>query len=149
MTTKRSSKNNSIPVSLIAPCGMNCRLCRAYVRERNACPGCRSDDGFKSKACISCPIKNCEKLADNKIQYCSGCEEFPCTRLVRLDKRYRTRYGMSMIENLEQIRKYGIRHFISKEKKRRACPECGTIICVHKPQCLSCQYKWRYKSSWD
>ena len=29
---------------LIAPCGMNCSLCRAYGRERKPCPGCRGDD---------------------------------------------------------------------------------------------------------
>ena len=23
------------------------------------------------------------------------------------------------------------------------CPECGEIICVHKPHCLSCEYRWR------
>ena len=26
---------------------MNCRLCRAYGREKNACPGCRGDDSLK------------------------------------------------------------------------------------------------------
>jgi hypothetical protein len=26
---------------IISPSGLNCSLCRAYLRDRNACPGCR------------------------------------------------------------------------------------------------------------
>ncbi len=31
----RVTKIEPMTAILIAPCGMNCRLCRAYVRERN------------------------------------------------------------------------------------------------------------------
>jgi predicted RNA-binding Zn-ribbon protein involved in translation (DUF1610 family) len=48
-----------------------------------------------------------------------------------------------MIDNLENIRNFGIRNFIRNEKKKWTCPECGEIISVHKPQCLSCGHKWR------
>lgn len=64
----------------------------------------------------SVQIKNCEKMAKSKVKYCFGCGSFTCDRLNNLDKRYRTKYGMSMIENLENIRKLGIRHFIRNEK---------------------------------
>ena len=143
MASNRLTKTNSIPMELIAPCGMNCRLCRAYVRDIKACPGCRGDDGFKSKACTKCLIKNCQKIVNAEVRYCLNCEGFPCARLARLDLRYKTKYGMSMIDNLENIQKFGIRRFIRNEKERWACPQCGEIICVHKPQCLSCQHKWR------
>ena len=33
---------------LIAPCGMNCNICMAYLREKNKCPGCREIDINKS-----------------------------------------------------------------------------------------------------
>ena len=26
---------------LIAPCGMNCGICKYYYREKDKCPGCR------------------------------------------------------------------------------------------------------------
>ncbi len=52
-----------------------------------------------------------------KAKYCFCCDSFPCVRLNHLDKRYRTKYGMSMIDNLENIRKFGIRHFIRNEKE--------------------------------
>ena len=61
----------------------------------------------------------------------------------RLDKRYRTKYAMSMIDNLEYIKQFGIRDFVKQEKERWACPVCGEIICVHKPQCISCEHTWR------
>jgi len=143
MMPKRSTKTNTIRPTLIAPCGMNCRLCRAYLRDRKACPGCRGNDDFKSKACVSCRIKNCMNIVKSGVTYCFSCDSFPCVTLNHLDKRYRTKYGMSMINNLENIRKFGIRHFLGNEKARWACPECGELICVHKPQCLSCGHKWR------
>jgi hypothetical protein len=58
--------------------------------------------------------------------------------LKHLDKRYRTRYGMSMIENLENIHKMGIRSFVASEEARWACPECGSLVCVHNRYCYGC-----------
>ncbi len=132
-----------IPTKMIAPCGMNCRLCRAYIRDQNRCPGCRVDDNAKPQYCIVCQIKNCENLAARNARYCYECDDFPCARLKRLDKRYRTRYGMSMLANLEIIKTDGIRQFIRNEKQKWRCPNCGDMICVHKPQCFSCGYQWQ------
>jgi hypothetical protein len=143
MTSKRSTTATAISLKLIAPCGMNCRLCRAYTRDRKPCPGCRVEDRLKSKSCVVCRIKNCEKIVNAEVRYCFACDSFPCAGLNHLDKRYRTRYGMSMIGNLENIRKFGIRHFIRNEKERWSCPECGELLCVHNSQCLSCQHTWR------
>jgi hypothetical protein len=143
MMPERSKKTNAIRTTLIASCGMNCGLCSAYGRDKKACPGCRGDDSVKSKTRITCRIKNCEKIVQGRVNYCFGCDSFPCDRLNHLDKRYRTKYGMSMIDNLVNIKKVGIRQFIRNEKERWTCPECGEIICVHRPQCLSCEHKWR------
>jgi len=103
VNTIRSIKTMSMKSSLIAPCGMNCRLCRAYVREKKACPGCRGNDNLKSKSAAHCLIKHCEIRA-LKIKYCYDCEKYLCDRLRHLDKRYITKYGMSMIGNLENIK---------------------------------------------
>jgi hypothetical protein len=128
---------------LIAPCGMNCRLCRAYGRERNPCPGCRSDDYPEFKTAVICKIKNCKLIVSGQVQYCFECESYPCKVLDHLDKRYRTNYGMSMIDNLEIIRNAGVEKFIDQEKERWACPKCGEMICVHKEKCVICGHKWR------
>jgi len=128
----------SMKAKLVAPCGMNCALCLGFQREKNRCPGCKEDDPAKPKYCVTCQIKNCSETAASGSKFCFRCPRYPCQRLKRLDKRYRTRYGMSMIENLNFIRENGIRKFLDLEKKRRKCPCCGNYICVHREKCLYC-----------
>lgn len=128
----------SIKSGMIAPCGMNCSLCLAYLREKNRCFGCNGDDKDKPYYCVRCKIKNCEIIVSSRQKYCFKCKKFPCTRLKQLDKRYRSKYSMSMIENLENIRESGIRQFIKAERKKWTCPGCGGIICVHRENCVFC-----------
>jgi len=143
MKTTTSTKSKPMLSSLIAPCGMNCRLCRAYIREKNACPGCRIDDHPKPKTRAQCRIKQCEMLKAADLKYCSDCSKSPCDRLKHLDTRYKTKYGMSMIDNLTNIKQSGIRNFIKQEKVRWGCPKCGEVICVHKESCINCNHTWR------
>jgi hypothetical protein len=118
---------------LIAPCGMNCNLCMAYLRDKNRCHGCRKIDETNCVSCFRCIIRNCKTLKEKKLRFCSAkCKEFPCKRLKDLDKRYRTKYTMSMIENLNFIQENGIRKFIENEKKRWM--KGDKIFCVHKKQ---------------
>lgn len=120
-------------MSDIAPCGMNCRLCIGYVRARNKCDGCLTPN---SKCGRKCTVRFCNK---RKGKYCDhSCASFPCSRLKNLDKRYRGKYGMSMLENLLQIEEVGIRQFIRNENVRWRCSACGELICVHRPACLNC-----------
>ena len=139
----KSQKIHTIRTLLIAPCGMNCRLCVAYTREKNPCPGCRFDSRAKPVTRFTCRIKKCKNLAHDKVAYCFSCDQFPCDRLKHLDKRYCTKYGMSMIGNLMQIKKIGIRRFIRSEKEKWTCPSCKQLLCVHKPECLHCGHRWR------
>ena len=141
--TGHSEKSMTITSNLIAPCGMNCRLCRAYIREKKACPGCYGNDNFMSKSTATCCIRNCETIKTGKAKYCFACTKFPCANLNHLDKRYRTKYGMSMIDNLESIKQFGMTNFTKREKVKWACSICGDIICVHKEKCISCGYAWR------
>jgi hypothetical protein len=127
---------------LIAPCGMNCGICLGYLREKNKCPGCRGMNGDESSYGKKCTIRSCLTLKENNMKFCSDkCDKYPCKRLKNLDKRYQTKYGMSMIENLENIKKLGIRTFVKTEKKRWNCKKCGAIICVHRDCCLECGEK--------
>ena len=129
-------------VKLIAPCGMNCGLCVGYLREKNPCPGCRSMGVSKPTYCKTCIVKNCLILKNNKLKFCSDkCDKYPCKRLRDLDKRYKLKYGMSMIENLNHIKTLGIKKFVENEDKRWKCPKCGKMLCVHRPQCLNCGAK--------
>jgi hypothetical protein len=132
-------------VKMIAPCGMNCEICLGSFREKNPCPGCRSMDN-KPGYCRKCIIRNCLILKKKKMKFCSDkCDKYPCKRLKGLDKRYKIKYGMSMIENLENIKKSGIKKFAENEDKRWKCPKCGKTLCVHRPQCLNCGAKRKVK----
>ena len=130
--------NVTSKTNLIAPCGMNCSICIAYLREKNKCPGCRLFYKSEPVTRARCKIKNCQTFKRSKSKFCFECEEYPCNRLKHLDKRYRTKYNMSMIENLENIKKLGLREFIKNEKIRWTCLHCGGTICVHSGYCYTC-----------
>lgn len=122
---------------LIAPCGMNCRLCYGYIRPKNACGGCNAPDENKPKSCTNCKIVMCEKRRENGWETCAPCDK-PCRRMKDLDLRYSTKYHMSMMENLAIIQKEGMDSFLKLEGERRRCLACGEVICVHRTECPHC-----------
>ena len=75
---------------------------------------------------------------DNKVRFCYKCKNFPCDKLQRIDKRYRTLYRMSMIENLKFIEKNGIEKFLEKENKKWRCKNCNGTISCHNGICFKC-----------
>ena len=144
---------------LIAPCGMNCAICSAYLARkhdlkkqgvwRGYCAGCRP----QGKNCALLK-KRCERLSNGSAQFCFECAEYPCTSLKRLDKRYRENYHMSMLENLSFIKEQGIDAFLLEEKERWRCSKCGGTITCHGGLCYQCdledlksrkkgRYKWQ------
>jgi ribosomal protein S27AE len=133
-------ENVTFDKSLIAPCGMNCGTCIAYLRPKNKCYGCRINAADKLKTREKCKIKNCSNLDKTESKFCYDCEEFPCQRIKHIDKRYRTKYRTSFIQNLLMIKETGIKNFLVFESKRRTCPNCGSVLSVHKDSCLTCNY---------
>jgi hypothetical protein len=142
---------------LIAPCGMNCGLCSSYLAMKNDlrkkgmrktyCAGCR----IEGRSCYC--AKKCDRLGKGLVRFCYECADFPCRLIRTLDKRYRTFYHMSVIENLEFIQKHGIRNFLKKESAGWRCAECGGVICCHNGLCYSCGLeklkKKKRKYRWD
>lgn len=123
---------------MIAPCGMNCGTCIAFMRPKNTCPGCHVESATKNVSCVNCIIINCELLKKTGSGFCYECGSYPCLRLKQLDKRYRTRYGTSFLDNLKRIRENGIESFLAFEQQRRTCPQCGSSLSVHRNSCLVC-----------
>jgi ribosomal protein S27AE len=65
----------------------------------------------------------------------------PCEKPVHLDKRYRERYCMSMVENVKMIKSEGMAEFLKNQAERYSCPSCGKgVVCVHDNKCYSCGY---------
>ncbi len=136
--------------NLIAPCGMNCGVCSGYLayakgipKKRGAishCSGCR----IRHKACAY--LKgHCRHIRSEN--FCFTCDRFPCVRLVKLDQRYRTHYGVSLITNLLQISKYGLGLFIKGQMEQYRCRKCGGSISIHNRKCYDCELieHWRGK----
>ena len=142
MRTVEKALPESLTPDLIAPCGMDCGLCSGHLRAKNRCPGCNGDDAAKPAYCVTCKIKTCDIIAGGGSSFCFDCTRLPCARLRQLDKRYRTKYGMSMMENLLRIQEVGLDAFVAGEKLKWACPECGSLLCVHLPQCGVCGRAW-------
>ena len=128
---------------LIAPCGMNCGICSGYLAFKHDvkskgigmpyCTGCRPRD----KKCAFLK-KRCSLLLEGRVQYCYECQDFPCKGLQQIDKRYRSQFRMSMIDNLEYIKKNGISKFMTVQEEKWKCPECGGLICCHNGICFNC-----------
>ena len=128
---------------LIAPCGMNCAICSQHLAYQHDvkskgirmpyCIGCRPRD----KQCAFLK-KRCDLLLADKLRFCCECGNFPCERLEHLDRRYRTHFRMSMIENLEYIRDNGINKFLERAQEEWRYPECAGLICCHNGLCFSC-----------
>ena len=128
---------------LVAPCGMNCNLCASYLAYRH---GLR-DKGIRMMYCIGCRPRNkacaflkkhCAPLRTGRFRYCYECPTFPCDRLSAIDKRYRTQFRMSEVENLHRIRDSGIDSFLKAEEVRWRCLKCGGVISCHNGLCFDC-----------
>jgi hypothetical protein len=122
---------------MVAPCGLNCVLCRLTFKTRGPRSACRGN-GVKPRYCSNCRIRSCDQIATESGRFCFECPEYPYRRLVKLDARYRARSAMSSIENLELIRHLGLDQFTEAEKQRWACPGSGALLSVHKKNCVSC-----------
>ncbi len=128
----------TISSDLIASCGMNCALCMANQRTKDHCNGCNLGGQNKPNYCIRCIIVNCELRKQTASGFCYECPKYPCARMKQLDKRYRTKYRMSMFENLEFIKTKGLDAFIEYESTRWRCQNCGQLVSVHRTKCLYC-----------
>ena len=147
---------------LIAPCGMNCAICSGYLALKHdlrskgirmiRCLGCRP----RNKNCAFLK-KHCSELSKGVLTFCFECKSFPCNRLRTIDERYRTRYRMSMIDNLKFIKEHGIKEFIEEQEESWKCKSCGGMICCHNGLCFNCdleklrnkkqKYRWNEKSN--
>jgi hypothetical protein len=123
---QKDIRMEKITKDLIASCGMNCGLCAAYLRKKNPCSGCRNISSDARKTILFCELRICTRRSG---EFCYDCNEFPCTRLKHLDKRYRQKYGMSEIENLDCIRDRGIEEFLAQQREKWQSEQ--GILCVH------------------
>ncbi len=122
---------------LIAACGINCKLCYAYIRKKNPCNGCRGNSEGKPKHCVQCTLRSCPIAMQNPYGLCMGCPK-PCRRFKQLNTRYAEKYHRSMQENLVYIQKHGMEAFLEQEEQLWRCDNCGGILSMHLDKCPNC-----------
>ena len=123
---------------LISTCGINCRVCRAFMRSKNQCLGCNSPENHKLKHIVSCKIKNCPSLLENSTGFCYSCNKYPCQRIKQLNKRYSLKYHTNIFENQENIKGLGVEKFYKADLKKWTCPNCQHLVCMHTGLCSNC-----------
>jgi hypothetical protein len=132
--------NKRMSEELIAPCGINCGVCRFYLGKAKGL--------YKSKTsgCAGCIPTNegcnyqggCEFLNNKMVRFCFECAHFPCKQLEKLNKRYSTKYHTNLIDNLLNIKKNGIGNWLREEEQRWKCRECGGTVSLHTHFCFDC-----------
>lgn len=128
-----------IDYSYFAPCGVNCFFCSAHLRTKKPCQGCMTNNENKTARSKNCHRKNCAK--NKNLDLCVECDEFPCKSIKRLDKSYRERYDISLIENSKTIKDKGPDYFFEQEINRWCCPICNGAVDMHYKTCSECGNK--------
>lgn len=133
-------------INLAAPCGIYCGMCRAYLVKKKdqleqrgfkqGCDGCRIR--FKKCAFIR---RDCPALLKKEIDFCFECDKFPCQNLKKIDKGYRERWSVSLIENLKRNKEIGVEKWLQEQEELYSCPECKGEICIHDEECYDCGNK--------
>ena len=101
--------------------------------------GALYDGKMKTEHCCKCRIKGC--IEDKGLAYCYECPEHPCRLTKDLEKSYKKRYQVSLVENSEFAGRYGLERFMEEQKEKYTCPICGGVISVHDRECSECQEK--------
>jgi hypothetical protein len=138
--------DSNFTADLIAPCGMNCGVCKSYLAYSRGipikkgtvshCNGCR----VRNKNCAFIK-RDCPRKVGKQLNFCYECPDMPCERLTKIDKLYQTRYGMSMIENQKTIHDKGMDDFLKNQTEKYRCPSCGDVVSVHDGKCYKCGYQ--------
>lgn len=124
---------------MLATCGINCTVCYVHLKKKKPCPGCNRQEEDKPQSCRKCAIKEC--AAARGLSFCYACSAFPCARMKRLDKSYRQRYRVSLVENAKRLESIGAEPYLAEEQVRWACTACGGIISLHDRICSECGKK--------
>lgn len=127
-----------IEAEMLAPCGMNCVVCYRHVGIRKyakPCQGCLGGDQGKPGHCRTCRIKDCAQ--SKGLLRCLECGDFPCVWVKNLDKSYRKRYRVSLVENSRTAHVVGVPAFLAADRLRWICG-CGGAFSMHDGVCSEC-----------
>ncbi|MFZ5515931.1 MAG: DUF3795 domain-containing protein [Candidatus Zhuqueibacterota bacterium] len=122
---------------ILAPCGIICNICYAFQRKKNRCSGCAGEIGSIDYL-GRCRIRNCPEKKGDATLLCSICEAYPCQLEKRIRKRYITKYGEDLFENMADAIENGMDAFSEHCQSFWTCENCGQLLCVHQRTCSHC-----------
>lgn len=136
---------------MIAPCGLNCAICKRALQKVSPCLGCHGPDEAISDFCLNrCMIRKCERLRELGSDFCDVCPSYPCEDVLEKETRYTGAYPLfeSPMGNLAYIRRHGMDAFLQKERAGWTCGVCGEVICVHSGICSGCGKEYGDRSKY-
>ncbi len=111
----RMDKYLSRKYPTIGACGLDCGLCpRYYTVGPSRCPGCCGPDFWQKHP--GSPILTC-CVKRKGLEFCSECIEFPCSKF-KAGEHDSFLTHRKIVQNLNFIKKYGIKKFRAQQKKR-------------------------------
>jgi len=133
-------------------CGLYCGACEVLIANKNGeveklakawnmkpkelrCHGCKTET--TASFCATCDVKKC---AENKVEFCFQCNEYPCARLVEF-KNDKYPHHSVVLKNLNSIRDKGINKWLEEQETRWSCPGCGTKFSWYDKVCKKCGEK--------
>ena len=136
-------KKPAPPDELIAPCGLNCATCSKYLSythdlKRSQCRGCRAENKKCSYLFQKCSGINSSQMGTSSAPFCFKCDQYPCDQIDRMDRSYRNSFGVSIRNNLDDIRTKGSAAFFEEQSEQYRCARCGDTISIHNRKCFSC-----------
>ncbi len=122
---------------------MNCAICSNYLAcinnfKMSQCAGCRTTNKKCSYLFEKCTGINHTLNGNANARFCFECDQYPCKEINRMDRRYRESYGISTKENLEYIKRKGLREFVAQQYNQHKCLKCGELVSIHNKKCFKC-----------
>jgi len=122
-------------------CGLYCGACPSY--QKGTCLGCRSEDKKQNrKSKWGCKIRLCCHK-EKELEHCGQCEQFPCNLIDRkLIKSHpgdpKFTYRHEIPKNVKEIDKIGIKDWLTTQKDKWSCPDCGHLLSFYYYKCNEC-----------
>lgn len=141
---------------LLAPCGLYCGVCGAYLATRTDnpklrqgmaqvygcapedinCLGCLSDVRYKH--CEDCAIRDCAQ--SKGYTGCHQCGEFPCDKIEALDAAFPdTPAGREVRRAIAAWRDLDDEAFAAAQEARWTCRSCGARLMRGQKICHQCR----------
>lgn len=125
----------TIDVTMLAPCGLNCMLCYRHLGKK-PCPGCRARLSEPDEYQRKCIMRSC--VQERGLFSCAECADRPCKRMKVFGKRYREGYGVDLAADAAKVRAVGAEAFLREQIAVYTCDVCGHLINMHDGVCSGC-----------